>query len=68
MRANIVGTLIVLGKCDFLPQESSHSARLMSVFFPMQIRPEAVQRKHEFLYDLVLQIFLTIYEYSRPDV
>lgn len=60
MRMNIAGTLIRLGKCDFLPQESRNSARFMSVFIPMQIRLDAVQRKDEFLFYLVSQ--------SRTDV
>lgn len=68
MRTNIAGTLIILGKFDFLPQESSHSARFMSVFIPMQIRLDAVQTKHEFLFDLISQIFLTISECNRTDV
>lgn len=68
MGTNIAGTFIILGKFDFLPQESSHSARFMSVFIPMQIRLDAVQRKHEFLFDLVSQTFLTISECSRAGV
>lgn len=68
MITNIATTLNILGKCDFLPQESSHSARLMSAFIPMQIRLDAVQRKHEFLFHLVSQVFLTISECSRTDI